>query len=176
MSEDQQQIDEKWMQLAFEQAAIAAEHAEIPVGAVIVSEGEIIGQGYNCPIESHDPTAHAEIQALRQACTHLENYRLPAESTLYVTLEPCTMCVGALIHARVGRVVFATTEPKAGALVSERKLLDSGYYNHVFQFQGGCLQQQCSEQLSAFFKMRREQKKQQRLINRAANLPINSLK
>lgn len=167
MSEDQANIDEKWMQLAFEQAAIAAERAEIPVGAVIVNNGEVIGQGYNCPIETHDPTAHAEIQALRQACKQIENYRLPEESTLYVTLEPCTMCVGALIHARIGRVVFATTEPKAGALVSERKLLDSGYYNHVFSFQGGCLQQQCAQQLSAFFKMRREQKKQQRLMSKS---------
>jgi tRNA(Arg) A34 adenosine deaminase TadA len=165
MSVDQSGIDEQWMQLAYAQAAIAAEQAEIPVGAVIVSHGQVIGQGYNCPIGTHDPTAHAEIQALRQACQSIENYRLPADSTLYVTLEPCTMCVGALIHARIGRVVFATTEPKAGALVSERKLLDSGYYNHVFPFQGGCLQQQCAEQLSAFFKMRREQKKQQRLTN-----------
>lgn len=163
MSEAQEQIDQHWMQLAYAQAAIAAEHAEIPVGAVIVNAGQVLGQGYNCPIQSHDPTAHAEIQALRQACTTLENYRLPADSTLYVTLEPCTMCVGALIHARITRVVFATTEPKAGALVSERKLLDSGYYNHVFEFQGGCMQEQCAAQLSAFFKMRREQKKQQRL-------------
>lgn len=163
MSEDQENIDLHWMQLAYEQAATAASHAEIPVGAVIVSEGQVIGQGYNCPIQSHDPTAHAEIQALRQACAAIENYRLPLDSTLYVTLEPCTMCVGALIHARIGRVVFATTEPKAGALVSERKLLDSGYYNHVFQFQGGCMQARCAAQLSAFFKMRREQKKQQRL-------------
>lgn len=163
MSEDQQNYDEHWMQLAYAQAEIAASFAEIPVGAVIVSAGRVIGQGYNCPIATHDPTAHAEIQALRQACNSIKNYRLPADSTLYVTLEPCTMCVGALIHARVGRVVFATTEPKAGALVSERKLLDSGYYNHVFEFQGGCMQQQCAEQLSAFFKMRRAQKKQQRL-------------
>lgn len=163
MSEDQDVLDQHWMQLAYEQAAVAAEHAEIPVGAVIVSAGQVIGQGYNCPIQSHDPTAHAEIQALRQACSQIENYRLPTDSTLYVTLEPCTMCVGALIHARIGRVVFATTEPKAGALVSERKLLESGYYNHVFEFQGGCMQEQCAAQLSAFFKMRREQKKQQRL-------------
>lgn len=163
MPDDQETIDQHWMQLAYAQAAIAAEHAEIPVGAVIVSDGKVIGKGYNCPIQRHDPTAHAEIQALRQACTAIENYRLPADSTLYVTLEPCTMCVGALIHARIGRVVFATTEPKAGALVSERKLLDSGYYNHVFEFQGGCMQAQCAAQLSAFFKMRREQKKKQRL-------------
>ncbi|OTG93361.1 tRNA adenosine(34) deaminase TadA [Acinetobacter sp. ANC 3832] len=160
MIEIQKIEDEKWMQLAFEQAAFAASKQEIPVGAVIVSQGEIIGQGFNCPITSHDPTAHAEIQALRQASTHLQNYRLPDDATLYVTLEPCTMCVGALIHARIQRVVFATTEPKAGSLVSARQLLQSGYYNHVFEFEGGCLQEQCSIQLSDFFKMRREQKKQ----------------
>lgn len=160
MIEIQKNEDEKWMQLAFEQAAFAASKQEIPVGAVIVSQGEIIGRGFNCPITSHDPTAHAEIQALRQASTHLQNYRLPDDATLYVTLEPCTMCVGALIHARIQRVVFATTEPKAGSLVSARQLLQSGYYNHVFEFEGGCLQEQCSIQLSDFFKMRREQKKQ----------------
>lgn len=152
--------DEKWMQLAFEQAAFAASIQEIPVGAVIVSQGKVIGQGYNCPITLHDPTAHAEIQALRQACIRLENYRLPDDATLYVTLEPCTMCVGALIHSRIQRVVFATKEPKAGSLVSSRKLLESGFYNHIFEFSGGCLEEQCAAQLSDFFKMRREQKKQ----------------
>lgn len=161
--------DQSWMQLAYEQAAQAALAGEVPVGAVIVSQGHVIGQGYNCPIESHDPTAHAEIQALRQACQQAQNYRLPDDATLYVTLEPCTMCVGALIHARVARVVFATTEPKAGALVSARKLLDSGYYNHHFSFEGGCLQAQCAAQLSQFFKMRRAQKKQQRLAQKQFN-------
>lgn len=162
--------DQSWMQLAFEQSAQAAQRGEVPVGAVIVSQGQIIGQGYNCPIELHDPTAHAEIQALRQACLQAENYRLPEDATLYVTLEPCTMCVGALIHARVARVVFATTEPKAGALVSARKLLDSGYYNHSFSFEGGCLQAQCAAQLSQFFKMRREQKKQHKLAQKQFNV------
>ncbi|WP_445115855.1 tRNA adenosine(34) deaminase TadA [Acinetobacter sp. WZC-1] len=158
----QQAEDEKWMHCAFEQAASAALMGEVPVGAVIVSQGEIIGRGFNQLISRHDPTAHAEIQALREACEKIQNYRLPEDSTLYVTLEPCTMCVGALIHSRVSRVVFAATEPKAGSLVSARRLLDSGYYNHVFTFEGGCLQEQCSAQLSDFFKMRREQKKQQR--------------
>lgn len=164
MSEDtQQQIDQKWMQFAFEQAAFAASIGEIPVGAIIVSQNQIIGCGYNHPISKHDPTAHAEIQAIRNACEHIENYRLPEDATLYVTLEPCTMCVGALIHSRIHRVVFGATEPKAGSLVSSRQLLTTGYYNHIFQFEGGCLDQQCSQQLSDFFKMRREQKKQLKL-------------
>lgn len=158
--------DEQWMQLAYAQAVSAAAQDEVPVGAVLVCQGQVIGQGYNCPIERHDPTAHAEIQALRQACLSAKNYRLPAETTLYVTLEPCTMCVGALIHARVARVVFATTEPKAGALVSSRQLLESGYYNHIFEFEGGCLQQQCALQLSTFFKQRREQKRLQRIAEK----------
>ncbi|AWL29139.1 tRNA-specific adenosine deaminase [Acinetobacter defluvii] len=167
MTDTQKIQDEFWMQQAFEQAASAALQGEIPVGAVLVSEGEIIGQGYNTPISAHDPTAHAEIQAIRQACLNIQNYRLPEDTTLYVTLEPCTMCVGALIHARVKRVVFAAAEPKAGSLVSSRQLLENGYYNHIFEFEGGCMQQQCSQQLSDFFKMRREQKKQQRLLEKS---------
>ncbi|MCH7335226.1 tRNA adenosine(34) deaminase TadA [Acinetobacter sp. NIPH 2699] len=155
--------DEFWMQFAYEQAALAAAQGEIPVGAVIVSQGEIIGVGYNAPIKLSDPTAHAEIQALRMACQSINNYRLPDDATLYVTLEPCTMCVGALIHARVQRVVFATTEPKAGSLVSARQLLENGYYNHKFIFAQGCLQAQCSTQLSDFFKQRRSEKKKNRL-------------
>ena len=125
----------------------------------------MIGTGYNSPICLNDPTAHAEIRAIRMACESIQNYRLPADATLYVTLEPCTMCVGALIHSRIYRVVFATTEPKAGSLVSARQLLDSGYYNHKFIVEHGCMQQQCSEQLSLFFKQRREQKRSERLLN-----------
>lgn len=159
--------DEKWMQLAYMQAAMAADIGEIPVGAVIVSQGQVIGQGYNHPISKNDPTAHAEIVAIRNACESLENYRLPEDATLYVTLEPCTMCVGALVHARMKRVVFAATEPKAGSLVSARQLLsNNGYYNHVFEFVGGCLEAQCSAQLSDFFKLRREQKRQQRILEK----------
>jgi tRNA(adenine34) deaminase len=152
--------DEDWMQLAYEQAAQAAEQGEIPVGAIIVSQNQIIGAGFNAPISLYDPTAHAEIQAIRQACQHIQNYRLPEDATLYVTLEPCTMCVGALIHARIHRVVFGATETKAGSLISARQLLSDGYYNHRFEFESGCLQEQCSHQLSAFFKSRREQKRQ----------------
>lgn len=148
---EQNYSDEDWMQLAYAQAALAAAQGEIPVGAVIVSQNQVIGAGYNAPISLHDATAHAEIVAIRAACDHVQNYRLPENATLYVTLEPCTMCVGALIHARIKRVVFGATEPKAGSLISARKLLESGYYNHIFEYQSGCLEQQCSAQLSAFF-------------------------
>ncbi len=165
----QNQIDEKWMQQAFEQAAFAASRGEIPVGAIVVSQDKVIGRGFNQPISQHDPTAHAEIQAIRDACQNIQNYRLPDDTTLYVTLEPCTMCVGALIHARIKRVVFGALEPKAGSLVSSRQLLDTGYYNHIFQFEGGCLHEQCSIQLSDFFKMRREQKKQTKLQQKQFN-------
>ena len=155
--------DEYWMQLAYQQAALAAQNGEIPVGAVLVHNDQVVGVGHNAPIKQSDPTAHAEIQALRAACMKITNYRLPENTTLYVTLEPCTMCVGALIHARVQRVVFATTEPKSGSLLSARQLLDSGYYNHKFVFEHGCLQEQCSLQLSHFFKQRRQEKKKIRL-------------
>lgn len=151
--------DEKWMRLALEQASFAEMHGEIPVGAVIVSQNQVIGVGYNAPITLQDPTAHAEIVALRDACARIQNYRLPDDATLYVTLEPCTMCVGALIHARIKKVIFATYEPKAGSLLSARQLLNNnGYYNHVFEYQDGCLQQEASELLSRFFKKRRAEK------------------
>lgn len=168
----QSKNDEQWMQLAYAQAALAADIGEIPVGAVIVSQGQVIGQGFNSPISQQDPTAHAELVAIRQACLNIQNYRLPEDATLYVTLEPCTMCVGALIHSRIQRVVFAATEPKAGSLVSARQLLNNnGYYNHVFEFSAGCMQEQCSQQLSDFFRMRREQKKQLRLQQKKQNQP-----
>lgn len=133
-----------------------------------MSQNQIIGQGYNAPIALNDPTAHAEIQAIRQACKTLNNYRLSEDATLYVTLEPCTMCVGALVHARVKRVVFAAHEPKSGSLESARQLLNNGYYNHIFEYESGCLHEKCSAQLSDFFKMRREQKRQ--LKNQQASI------
>ncbi|WP_297920725.1 tRNA adenosine(34) deaminase TadA [uncultured Agitococcus sp.] len=150
--------DHQFMCQALALAQQAAELGEVPVGAVIVVDGVVIGEGYNQPIATHDPTAHAEVVAIRQAAQKLQNYRLE-NSTLYVTLEPCTMCVGALIHARISRVVFATTEPKAGSLVSARKQLETGYYNHVFKFEGGLLADEASKQLSDFFRGRREAKK-----------------
>ena len=161
--------DEYWMQQAIAQAAQAASIGEIPVGAIIVSQNQIIGSGFNAPISLNDPTAHAEIVAIRQACEQIKKYRLPEDATLYVTLEPCTMCVGALIHSRIQRIVFAATEPKAGSLQSARQLLNSGYYNHVFEFEAGCLADECSAQLSAFFKMRREQKRNLKNLEKEAN-------
>lgn len=151
--------DEWWMQCAMQEAEHAASQQEIPVGAVIVSKGQIIGRGYNSPIACHDPTAHAEIMAIRDACAKQHNYRLPEDAVLYVTLEPCTMCVGALVHARIAKVIFGTFEPKAGSLISARQLLQSGYYNHRFEYQAGCLATACSLQLKMFFKQRRQQKR-----------------
>lgn len=161
--QDFSQEDEFWMSEALLQAQLALTHQEVPVGAVLVHDGKIIGRGYNCPIQRCDPTAHAEIQAIRNACQSLQNYRLPENTTLYVTLEPCTQCVGALIHARVARVVFAAFEPRAGSLVSARQLLHQGFYNHYFEFVGGCLNIESRQLLKNFFKSRRVQKKSARL-------------
>ena len=148
--------DRAHMHRALALAGQGAALGEVPVGAVLVSaEGEVVGEGYNQPILAHDPTAHAEVVAIRDASVRLANYRLE-NTTLYVTLEPCTMCVGALVHARVGRVVFAAAEPKAGSLVSARRLLESGYYNHVFRFEGGLMAEEAGQMLSGFFRQRRE--------------------
>ena len=146
------------LQLATKGEAIG----EVPVGAVIVQDEKIIGEGFNQPISSHDPTAHAEIIALRQAAALVQNYRLVG-STIYVTLEPCTMCVGALVHARIARLVFGTAESKAGAVVSKSQLLDNDYFNHQVDYSGGLMAQQCQHQLSNFFVMRREQKRHEKL-------------
>lgn len=140
-------------------AARAAELGEVPVGALVVLDGEVIGEGWNRPISSHDPTAHAEIMALRQASEHIGNYRLVG-AELYVTIEPCTMCAGAIIHARIARVVFGATEPKAGAVVSNGCVFDQSWVNHRPEYQGGVLAQECSQQISDFFRLRRAQKKQ----------------
>ena len=157
--------DEQWMHHALTLAAKGEALGEVPVGAVIVRDDAIIGEGFNQPITSSDPTAHAEIIALRQAAARMENYRLIG-STIYVTLEPCTMCVGALIHARIARLVFGTTETKAGAVVSKAQLLNSDYVNHRVDYAGGLLAQQCQHQLSHFFAARREQKRQEKLNTR----------
>ena len=149
--------DHIWMQAALSLAQRAADLGEVPVGAVLVHDGQIIGEGFNQPITQHDPTAHAEICAIRDACQRLQNYRLPLETTLYVTLEPCTQCVGAMIHGRVGRVIYAALEPRAGSLVSARQLLDSGFYNHKFTFMGGLMAEESAALLKAFFKARRGQ-------------------
>lgn len=157
------QDDLYWMQQALLQAELAKERGEVPVGAVLVANNQLVGAGYNAPISLSDPTAHAEIQAIRDACKQLKNYRLPENTTLYVTLEPCTQCVGALIHARIERVVFAALEPRAGSLVSARQLLSNGFYNHYFSFSYGCLAQESGDLLKQFFKLRRAQKKSAKL-------------
>ena len=151
--------DVQMMDRALEIAKQGARLGEIPVGAVVVHEGRILGEGYNCPITTQDPTAHAEIVAVRRACERLNNYRLPKGSVLYVTLEPCTMCFGALIHARVSRVVFGAFEPKAGAVVSQLTLPNQAFYNHSLDIQGGLLAGKSSALLSGFFKQRRQEKR-----------------
>lgn len=151
--------DEKWMQLALDYAKQSAAEGEVPVGAVLVRNDELLAAAGNRPIIECDPTGHAEIRALRAAALKEANYRLPA-TTLYVTLEPCTMCVGAIVHARVGRVVFGAREPKAGAIVSQNNLLNHSAMNTSVAYDEGVLAEECSTVLSNFFEMRREQKRQ----------------
>ncbi|WP_018624424.1 tRNA adenosine(34) deaminase TadA [Kangiella aquimarina] len=149
------EFDHNCMQRAFELAAIAEEKGEVPVGAVLAKEGEIISEGFNQPILSHDPTAHAEMVALRAAGAQIENYRL-VNSTLYVTLEPCAMCAMAMVHARVARVVFATPDPRTGAAGSVLNILQNPNFNHQCQVESGLLQDDCSEQLKRFFRNKRK--------------------
>jgi tRNA(adenine34) deaminase len=156
---DQQVQDESYMRRALELACLGEQLGEIPVGAVIVNNGEVIGEGFNQPISSHDPTAHAEIVAMRMAAQQMQNYRLVG-ATLYVTLEPCTMCVGALIHARIARLVYGTTEPKAGAVESRSEMLKNEFFNHHMEYTGGICSSECQQQLTVFFQRRREQIKQ----------------
>ena len=150
--------DVQWMSYALELAKRAQAEKEVPVGAVIVHNDEVVGEGWNRPIGQHDPTAHAEIIALRHAGQHLNNYRL-CNTTLYVTLEPCTMCLGAMIHARIDRLVFGAYDLKSGAVQSAYSLFDQTHFNHQFEWQGGVLESECSAILSAFFKQRRLEKK-----------------
>jgi len=142
------------MRRALELAAHAEGEGEVPVGAVLVRDDGILGEGWNRPIGGHDASAHAEIQALRAAGLHVGNYRLP-DSTLYVTLEPCVMCAGAIVHARVARVVFAATDPKTGAAGSVFDTLISPLHNHRVEVEGGLLAEQSGERLRAFFRARR---------------------
>ncbi len=150
--------DEYWMRHALSLAEQGASLGEVPVGAVLVRGETILGEGFNQPISAQDPTAHAEVVAVRQAAAREQNYRLP-DTTLYVTLEPCTMCVGALIHARVGRLVYGTTEPKAGVVESRNQLAQTDYYNHWLAVQGGVLAEACQQQLTDFFRRRRAEAK-----------------
>lgn len=151
--------DAAWMQQALVQAQIAAERDEVPVGAVLVdATGDLIAAGHNQPISACDPSAHAEIVVLRAAAQKLGNYRLP-DTTLYVTLEPCTMCVGALVHARVGRLVYGAAEPKTGAIESAQRLFETGKFNHQPELEAGVLANECSALLSQFFAKKRSAKK-----------------
>ena len=155
--------DIDFMRLALAQATAAAQSGEVPVGAVIVQGGKVIATGRNSPIKGHDPTAHAEIIALRAAAKLLGNYRLP-DCTLYVTLEPCAMCSGAMLHARLKRVVFGALDAKTGAAGSVINLFDQPQLNHQTVLQGGVLADESAALLKSFFSQRREEKKAQALL------------
>ncbi len=146
--------DAFWMQRALQLARQAEAMGEVPVGAVVVLDDELIGEGYNQPIGSHDPTAHAEIVALRNAGQRMGNYRLPAV-TLYVTLEPCTMCAGAMIHARVARLVFGAADPRTGAAGSVYNVFADKHHNHRIEVEGGLMGEESAAMLQAFFRARR---------------------
>ena len=155
--------DQLFMGMALELAAEAAAAGEVPVGAVVVRDGEVLGRGWNRPISTCDATAHAEIVALRDASRVCGNYRLP-DATLYVTIEPCTMCVGAMIHARIGRVVFGAPEAKAGALVSQLRLAESEHWNHRLQVDRDVCAEEAGELMRRFFQQRREQARANKII------------
>jgi tRNA(adenine34) deaminase len=142
------------MTAALEQAALARDAGEVPVGAVIAIDGEIVGRGFNQPISSHDPTAHAEIVAIRDGARRLGNYRLTG-ATLCVTIEPCLMCVGALVHARIGRLIYGATEPKSGAIVSTVRGGELPGHNHRFEIVAGVRDDECRALMQEFFKARR---------------------
>ncbi|QDF96800.1 tRNA adenosine(34) deaminase TadA [Azoarcus sp. DD4] len=146
--------DEEYMREALVQARLAATCDEVPVGAIVVCDGEIVGRGFNQPIGRHDPTAHAEVMALRDAAARLGNYRLPG-CELFVTLEPCAMCSGAIMHARIGRVVFGARDPKTGVAGSVIDLYAEGRLNHHARIEGGVLAEECGGLLSGFFAARR---------------------
>lgn len=147
--------DQHFMREALALAGEGAALGEVPVGAVLVQDGVIIGRGFNCPISTHDPSAHAEMVAIRAAAADVRNYRLPG-STLYVTLEPCSMCAGLIVHSRINRVVYGATEPKAGVALSQGEFFKQAFLNHRVLIEGGVLAEECGALLSAFFKARRE--------------------
>ncbi|MBI4809138.1 MAG: tRNA adenosine(34) deaminase TadA [Nitrosomonadales bacterium] len=149
-----------YMREALRLAEQAARAGEVPVGAVVVKDGQIIGRGSNAPISKHDPTAHAEIAAMRDAAQYLGNYRL-VDCELFVTLEPCVMCVGAMFHARIARVVFGARDPKTGAAGSVLDLFDEARLNHHADIEGGLLADECGKVLSDFFALRRAQQRAQ---------------
>jgi len=148
------ETDVHWMRRALQLAERAEEEGEVPVGAVLVMNGDVIGEGWNCPISGIDPTSHAEIMALRAGAQSIKNYRL-SDSTLYVTLEPCVMCVGAMVHARIKRLVYGAAEPKTGAAGSVFDILGSDKHNHSIKVESGLLGDECADILTHFFKARR---------------------
>ena len=150
-----EKIDQKWMLKALELARKAEAAGEVPVGAVIVKDDQLIAEGWNQPITSHDATSHAEIMAMRKAGIKLNNYRL-VDTTMYVTLEPCSMCVGAMIHARVAKVVYAASEPRTGALGGAFNLLEANQHNHLFDIESGVMADESKAMLQRFFQSRRK--------------------
>lgn len=162
-----QQSDQQWMRYALSLAEKARAAGEVPVGAVLVYQQQIIGEGWNLPITHHDPTAHAEIMAIRQGGAHIGNYRL-LDSTLYVTLEPCVMCAGAMIHGRIKRLVYGATDLKTGAAGSLLDVVHHPGMNHRIEVTAGILAEECGQQLSEFFRQRRAQKKAEREARRIA--------
>jgi tRNA(adenine34) deaminase len=149
--------DERWMRMALKSANAAADQGEVPVGAILVHNGNMIAAAGNQPIGQHDPTAHAEIRVLRTASLYFENYRLPG-TTLYVTLEPCLMCIGAIIHARIDRLVYGATDPKTGAVHSLYQVGSDNRLNHSLNITSGVLESECSTVLRTFFKEKRKQR------------------
>jgi tRNA(adenine34) deaminase len=147
-------MHDAFMRMALEQAQEARRAGEVPVGAVVVADGEIIGRGFNQPIRAHDPTAHAEIVAMRDAARQLGNYRLTG-ATLYVTVEPCLMCVGAMVHARIATLVYGAPEPKAGAVASTQRAHEHAALNHRLTVVGGVLEDECRAVMQQFFRDRR---------------------
>ena len=146
--------DEKWMNLAIEQAIKAQDEDEVPVGAVLVKDGLLIAKDHNRPISTNDATAHAEIQVLRKAGIKLQNYRL-TDSTLYVTLEPCAMCLGAMMHARITRIVYGANDQKTGVCGSSENLINANCFNHKIHLTNGILEDECKKLLKKFFNLRR---------------------
>ena len=150
----QAELDQQYMRMAIEQAQLAAQSGEVPVGAILVKDGQVISKAFNKPIANHDPSAHAEMLALREAALAEENYRIPG-STLYVTLEPCAMCSGAMLHARIDRVVYGAPDPKTGAAGSVLDIFASKRINHQTSVEGGIMSEECGKLLRDFFKGRR---------------------
>lgn len=146
--------DIRWMARALEMADAASAAGEVPVGAVVVRDGELLGEGFNQPVTCHDPSAHAEIVALRAAAAGQHNYRLPG-ATLYVTIEPCTMCFGAIMHARIARLVYGAREPRAGVCASQLQLPEAGFYNHRIEVVEGVSADEAGAKLKRFFAARR---------------------